>query len=160
MERLVINQIDHILINRRQHSSVLDARSLRGVDCDIDHYLLVAEVMERLAVSKQTMQKFDMERFSLKKFDEVEGKEQYKVEISNRFAALEKVDDDVDISGAWKSIRENIKISAKESLGYYEFKKYKPWFDEGFSTLLNRRKHAKLQWLQDPSQMNGDNFKT
>jgi hypothetical protein len=26
-------------------------------------------------------------------------------------------------------IRENIKISAKESLGYCELKKHKPWFD-------------------------------
>jgi hypothetical protein len=30
-----------------------------------------------------------MERFNLKKLREVEGKEQYRVEISSRFAALE-----------------------------------------------------------------------
>jgi hypothetical protein len=34
-----------------------------------------------------TTQKFDMERFNLKKLDEVEGEEQYRIEISNRFAA-------------------------------------------------------------------------
>jgi hypothetical protein len=33
----------------------------------------------------------------------------------------------------WESIRENINIPAKESLGYYELKKHKPWFDEGCS---------------------------
>jgi hypothetical protein len=49
---------------------------------------VVAKVKERLAVSKQTMQKFDMERFNLKKLDEVVIKEQYRVEISSRFAAL------------------------------------------------------------------------
>jgi hypothetical protein len=37
------------------------------------------------------MQKFDMERFNLKKLDEVEGKEQYRVEISNRFAASRSI---------------------------------------------------------------------
>jgi hypothetical protein len=31
-----------------------------------------------------------MERFSLKKLNGVEGKEQHHVEVSNRFAALEK----------------------------------------------------------------------
>jgi hypothetical protein len=31
----------------------------------------------------------------------------------------------------WEAIRENIKISAKESLGYYELKKNAPWLDEG-----------------------------
>jgi hypothetical protein len=36
------NQIDHILIDRRQHSSVLDVQSFRSADCDTDHYLMVA----------------------------------------------------------------------------------------------------------------------
>jgi hypothetical protein len=53
---------------------------------------------------------------------------------------------------------QRIKISAKESLGYYEFKKHKPWFDEGCSKLLRERKQAKLQWLQDPSEINRDNL--
>jgi hypothetical protein len=44
-------------------------------DCDTDCYLVVAEVRERLAVSKQTMQKFNMKRLNLDKLDEVEGKE-------------------------------------------------------------------------------------
>jgi hypothetical protein len=36
-------------------------------------------------------------------------------------------------------------------------KKHKPWFDEGCSKLLDQRKQAKLQWLQDPSEIKGDN---
>jgi hypothetical protein len=52
-----------------------------------------------------------MERFNLKKSNKVEGKEQYHVEISNRFAALENFDTEVDINRAWETIRENIKIS-------------------------------------------------
>jgi hypothetical protein len=53
-------------------------------------------------------------------------------------------------------IRENITISAKESLGYFELNKHKPWFNEGCSKLLHQKKQAKLQWLQDPSEINGD----
>jgi hypothetical protein len=68
-----------------------------------------------------------MESFSFKKLNEVEGKEQYHVEVSNRFVALE----DLDINIAWETVRENIKISGKESLGYYELKEHKPRFDEG-----------------------------
>jgi hypothetical protein len=57
-----------------------------------------------------------MERFNLKKLNEVEGKEQYRVEVSNRFAALEDLDTEVEINSASAMIRENIKISGKESL--------------------------------------------
>jgi hypothetical protein len=39
---------------------------------------------------------------------------------------LENLDDGVGIYRAWETIRENIKISAKASLGYYELKKDKP----------------------------------
>jgi hypothetical protein len=46
------NQMDHILIDRRRHRNILDVRSFRGVDCDTDHYLVVAKVRERLAGNK------------------------------------------------------------------------------------------------------------
>jgi uncharacterized protein YaaR (DUF327 family) len=39
-----------------------------------------------------------------------------------------------------------------------ELSKHNPWFDEGCSKLLDQRKQAKLQWLQDPSEVNGDNL--
>jgi hypothetical protein len=51
----------------------------------------------------------------------------------------------VGINTAWEAIRDNIKISAKESPGYYELKKHKSWFDEGCSKLLDQREQANLQ---------------
>jgi hypothetical protein len=81
------NQIDHILIERRRHSSVLDVRSFRTADCEMDHYLVVAKIRERIAVNKQSLHKVHMEKFNLKKLNEVEVKDSYHVEVSNRFAA-------------------------------------------------------------------------
>jgi hypothetical protein len=37
-------------------------------------------------------------------------------------------------------------------------KKHKQWFDEGSSKLVDQRKQAKLQWLQDPSEINENNL--
>ena len=66
---------------------------------------MVAKVRERLAVSKQAAQRFDGERFDLRK--------QCQIEITNRFAALENLSDSEDINRAWENIKENIKTSAK-----------------------------------------------
>jgi hypothetical protein len=107
------NQIDHILIYKRRHSSILDVRSFRAADYDTDHYLVVAKFRDRLAVSKQTAHRVNMERFNLKKLNEVEDQEQYCFEISNRFAALENLDTEVHVNKVWETIGENIKISAK-----------------------------------------------
>jgi hypothetical protein len=43
--------------------------------------------------------------------------------------AFENLDNEMDINRAWEAIRENIKISAKDSVGYYELKKHKTWFN-------------------------------
>jgi hypothetical protein len=84
---------------------------------------------ERISGSKQARQKSDIERFDLKKLDNTEVKDKYQVEISNRFAALESLDESFDINNAWQSIWENIKTTAKDNLGYQKLKHNKPWFD-------------------------------
>jgi len=45
------------------------------------------------------------------------------------------------------------------SAHYYEFKQHTSWFDKDYSKLLDRRKQTKFQWMQNPSQINGDNVK-
>jgi hypothetical protein len=66
--------------------------------------------------------------------------------------------EDEDINRVWESIKENIKTSATESLGTHEMKQHKPWFDEGCLDILDQKKQAKMQWIQDPSQRNVDNL--
>jgi hypothetical protein len=65
-----------------------------------------------------------MERFSLKKLNEVEGKEQSCVEISDGFAALENLDTEVE--------------SLKKK------HKHKPWFDEGCSELIRSKETSQI----------------
>ena len=69
-------------------------------DCDTDHYLVVAKIRERLAVSKQAVQKSDVERFNLRKLTELEVRKQYYIKISNRPAVLENLIDSEDINNA------------------------------------------------------------
>ena len=75
---------------------------------------MVSQVRERLAVSKQRAQKFHVERFNLRKLSELEVKEQYHIECSVRFAAVENINDSEDINRAWEDIKENIETSAKQ----------------------------------------------
>ena len=59
---------------------------------------------------------------------------------------------------AWKNIKENKKISAKDILGLDELKQHKPCFDEECLQFLYQRKQVKMQWLQDPKQSNVDHL--
>jgi len=124
------NQIDHVLEDRMWHSSVLDVRICRGAECDTDHYLVIAKVRERSSVGKQAVQSFDRHRFHLRKLNEPEVREQYHMEITKSFAALEKLNIDEDVYRTWENIKENIQTSAKGSLDLHELKQNKHWFGE------------------------------
>jgi len=106
--------------------------------------------MERLAVSKQAAERFEGEIFNLTKLNELEVR-------TNRSVALENLSDGEDVNRAWENIKENIKTSAKDSLGLHELKQHKPYFDEclGF---FDQWKQAIMQSIQDQSQSTVDNL--
>ena len=98
-------QIDHILIDRKWHSIILNVGRLRRADSDGDHNLVVAKFKKRLAEVKLSSQSFDGKSFHLRKLHEPEFIKQYEIEITNRFAALENLSDDGDINRAWENIK-------------------------------------------------------
>jgi endonuclease/exonuclease/phosphatase family metal-dependent hydrolase len=44
----ICNQIDHILINKRRASTIIDVCTLRGPNCDSDHYLVRRKIRQRI----------------------------------------------------------------------------------------------------------------
>jgi hypothetical protein len=79
------NQIDHILKDRRWHSSILNVIYCRRANCETNNYLVVAKFRERLAVSIQAAQKFDVRRFNLRKLNEMDVRQQYQIEIKKDY---------------------------------------------------------------------------
>ena len=107
------NQIDHMLVDRRWHLTVLYVQSFRGADCDTDHYLFVAKVRERLVIIQQADQKFVVERNILRKLNELEVMKRYQIKVSYGSAALEDLSASEDTNRAWENIKENIKRQRK-----------------------------------------------
>jgi hypothetical protein len=69
---------------------------------------VVANVRERLAVSKQTAQNSNAGRFNLRKITDLDVRKQCQITVSKRFAALENLQDNEDINSAWENIKENL----------------------------------------------------
>jgi hypothetical protein len=113
---------------------------------DTDHYLVVARVRERLLVSKQESQQFVVSISSLKKLN-MEVTEHYQIKILTNICIT------VGTSiPPWPSIREHTKISGEDNLGQNERKRHKPKCD-GVSQIFTSKEQAKLQWVQDTSQI-------
>jgi hypothetical protein len=108
------NQIDHILIDRRRHSSVLDVRSFSAADCDTDYCLVVGKIRERVAVNKQGLHCSNTRLFNLG-LDNVQRIEMFHVKVSNRFATLEDLDFEVVIKSSWGNHLRDYQMPAKEA---------------------------------------------
>jgi hypothetical protein len=104
------SQIDHILINTKSHSSIIYVQSFRGAGCDNTYYL----ASEKIKKTFWGKRKFHMERFNLRKINNVELKAQYKARLSKRFVALGDLDKDVHINRNQENYQ-NLKSSAKNS---------------------------------------------
>ena len=63
------------------------------------------KIRERLALSTRAAQQFDGEIFYLRKLNELEVRKQYQIDISNRLAALEIINDSKDINRASENIK-------------------------------------------------------
>ncbi|KAJ4430252.1 hypothetical protein ANN_22464 [Periplaneta americana] len=119
---------------------------------------LLASLMSVSSMKRRHQQKHDFGKLNslVVKYMDEETKQHYQVEISNRFASLatsDKAEEELDVNSVWENIRDNIKIAAEQSISYHETKKRKPWFDEDCSTVVERRKQAKLKFLQDPIEI-------
>ena len=51
-----------------------------------------------------------MEKFNLRKLNELAVRKQYQIKLSNRFAALKNLIDTEDINRAWENIKEDTQI--------------------------------------------------
>ena len=67
--------------------------------------MVVSKVRETLAVNKEGAQQFDVKNFNLKNVSELEVRKQYQINISNRSAALENLNDSEDINRACKTLK-------------------------------------------------------
>jgi RNA binding exosome subunit len=105
---------------------------------------------------EEATQKSGVERFNLRKPRELEVRKQYQIKVSDRFAAMENLDNSEHIKRAWEDIKENIKTAAKDSPCLYELEQHKLCFDEECSLFLEQRKQAKMEQLQDPNQSSVD----
>jgi len=114
------NQIDHVLVDKRRHTNVLDVRSYRGANCDSDHMFVIAKIRERLSLNKTNGQLIGSKRLNVQNLTEGENGLKYAVEVTNKFAALKEINelDDNAVDRQWENVRDAIVKSAEATVGF------------------------------------------
>ena len=108
------NQIDHVVIDGRHASSILDVRTLRSANIDSDHFLVAAKVRTRLCVYNNTC-KSVQRSFDVQKLRSQKIAESFSIRLSE---LLHDTRPDPDVNTQWKHIAQSLHTAAGEKVGY------------------------------------------
>lgn len=137
------NQIDHVLIDRRFRSSILDVTSYRGADCDTDYFLAIAKC--KIKIKKICTNNNKMMKFNITKLMYEEENQKYIHEIEE-LKAKQAVEENKE--HMWKTTKETIIAAAKKTLGESRHKS-KSWYNDKCRNAIIKRKESKRDYLDN-----------
>ena len=136
------NQIDYIMINNEWKSSVINATSRPGVDCETDHILVAARV--RTKAFKKTKSATSV-KFDLEKFNDQTIKDEYEIETHNRFSALLsdwKANETLP-NVIWTDLKQTFTDTAESKLGKRKSKPSKSFISDEVFQLAKEKSKAR-----------------
>jgi len=140
----VVNQIDHVVINKRHASSMADVKSRHGPSCDSDYFLVKVTLRERLSKALKNQGR-KRKRWNTDKLKNEEDLNLYQQKINEK---LEDTDGIQDVQTEWNKIKNVIVEVAKESLGEKTGKRNEEWFDEECRKATQEKNNMRKIMLQ------------
>ena len=125
---VTFNQIDHLLIDRRHKSNLMDVRSYRGSNIDSDHYLVIACLRAQISNIKQVTG-IRTSKYHVSKLTSTEVAEQYREQIEEKLnhITFAELDNGEELGERCKTIINSV---TEEMLGIMEPANKGTWFDD------------------------------
>ena len=135
------NQIDHICIKKKFRRSLQNVRVFRSADVASDHHLLVGQIRLRLKRQRDCPRR--RTQYNVTFLKETNVNNEFRIELRNRFKALEDLEGNDDIGTQWESIKEAWNTTCKQVLGIKTHPN-KPWLSDNTLKKIKQRKEKKV----------------
>lgn len=149
--RTITNQIDHVLIEARHFSSIINIRSHRGTTHQSDHYLVKCvmrvKITNRPKVSASRRIKFDID-----KLKNVNIVAEYQTALNRKLNSVQNWNEK-DVNDKEISLRTAISEVADEMLGPAPRQTKNNWFDNDCEKAVEEKRKAFLKYLQRKTRL-------
>ena len=109
------HQLDHILINRKRSNSLRNCRAYNLVELDSDHRIVSIRLVCSLRTTKG--KPLDRPKFNWKKLQVTFVRDDFQLEMSNRFQVFQCNDTSVPISLRYQQFQHTVSEVAEEVVG-------------------------------------------
>ena len=144
------HQLDHILINGKWVNSLRNCRAYNSIELDSDHRIVSISLVTSLRTSKGKTCK--RPKFNWWKLQDQATREEFQLELSNRFQALSSMDDSTDITERYESFETSVREAAEKVVGKRQPCGLPSWVSEETIRLKTVRDEAKKQFMLSKSQ--------
>ena len=132
-----VSQIDHIVINGRWKTSLMDVRAYRGADIASDHNLVIAKI--KLKLRKNRKKQTRGRQFDSSKLKDGNVRQAFQRELKNRFEVLNN-EQEMNID----TFNQAFKETSERVLGYKK-KKKEEWISVQTWQKIDERKEIKVK---------------
>lgn len=121
------NQIDHVLIDIRHATDVMDVRSFRGANMDSDHYLVGTRLRARICNIRKE-KSGETKRYNLQALKRDDVREKYTQFVSNQLGP--NMEQSPSIEDHWNQCKDVLHRAAETVIKEKPRNKVNDWFDE------------------------------
>jgi len=142
-DTLTLNQIDRVLVNNNKKQMIQDVRTLRGPNCDSDHFLVKVIVKQKLISTHQKLA--ERLRWNTNNLQNPGKLEDYNKRLHDR---LENQEETQNVEQDWQNIKTAILEAAKETVQTQPRIIYNEWWDEECKEARKEKNIAREKCLQ------------
>ena len=138
-----LNQIDHVMVDARRKDVVEDVRTMRGPNCDSDHFLVKTIIKQKLIRTPTNVVK--QIKWTQNNLMNNTKLKQYRTCLYNK---LNEKGIQQDIEEEWVRIKQSIIEAANESIQTQNTSIRNEWWDEECKLIMTQKNEASKKYLQ------------
>jgi hypothetical protein len=137
-----LNQIDHVIVNKNKSSMIQDIKTMHGLSCDSDHFVVKIIVKQKLIT--QQLNKIQQIKWNRINLQDINKLKQYRQHLHNK---LEGKAESQNINNEWMNIKESVLDSANEVIQIQKYKVYNEWWDEECRVAIEKKNEARMKCM-------------
>lgn len=144
-----VNQIDHVLIDARHFTDVIDVKTKRGANIDSDHYLVQTKLRAKISNANKTPKRDKLIKYNTEQLKDPDVVQQYQQEIEVKLNEANIEIQNSNIDEYWAICKRIIQNAAENTLGkrksIQKTRKNGQWFDNECKEITVKKNHAYRQ---------------